>query len=306
MISMNRKGEWLLGTLGEQEAALSFGDLLRKKWGFPKKTAHLLFQNKEILVNDQPATQVQKTVSGQFIALRVCMEEEWGLEPVKGPLVIAYEDDHVLIVDKPAGLLLHPTEPIHQETLDHWVAGYFKEKNIKNKVRHIHRLDQDTSGLVMYAKHPLAGAMLTERLERRDISRQYIAFVEGIMQDEQGKVDASIGKDRHHATRRRVSPQGDRAITHFNVIERYHDATQVSCRLETGRTHQIRVHLSYMGHPLLGDVLYGARKNQALRNRQALHAARLQFIHPFGEQRVEVTAKLPRDLQELKERLLLK
>ncbi|MCR8987425.1 RluA family pseudouridine synthase [Brevibacillus laterosporus] len=303
MISMKREGEWLLGTLGEQEAALSFGDLLRKRWGFPKKTAHLLFQNKEIMVNGQPATQVQKTESGQHIAIRVCQEEELGLEPVKGYLQIAYEDDHILIVDKPAGLLLHPTEITHHETLDHWVAGYFQEQNIKNKVRHIHRLDQDTSGLVMYAKHSLAGAMLAERLERRDISRQYIAFVEGIMQEEQGKIDAPIGKDRHHATRRRVSPQGDQAITHFHVIERYRDTTQVSCRLDTGRTHQIRVHFAYLGYPLIGDILYGARKNQALQNRQALHAAKLHFIHPFGEEHVEVTAKLPQDLQELKTRL---
>ncbi|MEX2103929.1 MAG: RluA family pseudouridine synthase, partial [Bacilli bacterium] len=206
-------------------------------------------------------------------------------------------DDHFLIVNKSAGQLLHPTEPLHRETLDHAVAYYFQLKKIHNRVRHVHRLDQETSGAVMYAKHPLASALLDEQLSRKEIYREYIAFVHGSLLDNEGTVNQPIGRDRHHPSKRRVTLQGDNAVTHYRVIKRYPGVTKVCCQLETGRTHQIRVHFNHLGHPLLGDKLYGGKTDFI--SRQALHAIRLQGIHPFGEKFFQFEAVVPKDLLAL-------
>ncbi|WP_204516824.1 RluA family pseudouridine synthase [Brevibacillus fulvus] len=302
MIKMEKKGEWLVGNLGDAEAGMPAGQLLREQWKLPKKLVHLLFQHKDILLDGLSVGQHVITAAGQEIRLRVCQPEELGLAPVTHPLTILYEDDHLLVADKPAGILLHPTEPGHQETLDHWVAGHFQRTGIQAKVRHIHRLDQDTSGAVLYAKHALAAALLDERLRLRQIKRNYIAFVHGQLKQKQGTIDQPIGRDRHHPQRRRVSPHGETAITHFLVRQSWRDAALLECRLDTGRTHQIRVHLSYLGHPLIGDVLYGGRAEFGLK-RQALHAERLRFLHPFGEQEIEVYADWPPELLELQQRL---
>ncbi|RNB88919.1 RluA family pseudouridine synthase [Brevibacillus nitrificans] len=302
MQTMKKEGEWLIARLTAADAAATpIGNLLREGWKLPRKQVHLLFQHKEVLIDGQPVAQHAKVEEGQEIRLRLCQPEPFGIEPVEEPLDVLYEDDHLLIVEKQAGILLHPTEPHHHLTLDHLVAGHFFRTGQQAKVRHVHRLDQDTSGVVLYAKHPWASAILDEMLRERLIKRTYVAFVHGQVAKESGKINQPIGKDRNHATRRRVTPNGDTAITHYTVREKYRNATKVECSLETGRTHQIRVHLSYIGHPLIGDTLYGGKRDGILR--QALHAEVLQFTHPFGNETVKVHADLPADLVELEKRL---
>jgi 23S rRNA pseudouridine1911/1915/1917 synthase len=297
MIEMKKDGEWLVGTLTEGEEGVPFGPLLRDVWGFPRKLAHLLFQHKEIMADGHAVTQMQRAAAGQELRLRVCLPEPFGVEPIAEPIDVLYEDDHLLVVNKPAGLLLHPTEAQHMRTLDHLVAGHFAKRGLQAKVRHVHRLDQDTSGAVLYAKHALAAALLDERLRRREIKRHYHAFVHGIVAKEAGTIDAAIGRDRHVPGRRRAVPQGESAVTHYRVVSRYKQATHVACQLETGRTHQIRVHLSHIGHPLIGDTLYGGRANGI--SRQALHARELQLVHPFGEQPISTVAAWPEDIRQL-------
>jgi 23S rRNA pseudouridine1911/1915/1917 synthase len=301
MIDMKKAGEWLVGTLGLEVAGKPIGELLREHWRLPKKTVHLLFQHKEILLDGSPAAQHTRTAEGQEIRLRVCQPEPLGLEPVRGGLDLLYEDDHLLVVNKPAGLLLHPTESHHHMTLDHLVAGHFSETGTLAKVRHVHRLDQDTSGAVLYAKHALASALLDDLLRLRSIKRSYVAYVHGHPANERGTITQPIGKDRHHPARRRVTPSGEHAVTHYRVVERYRQAAKLECHLDTGRTHQIRVHLSYLGHPLIGDTLYGGKAADL--NRQALHAAVLHFVHPFGGEQMKVEAPLPSDLKRLQETL---
>ncbi|MGZ0053284.1 RluA family pseudouridine synthase [Brevibacillus gelatini] len=281
--------------------AIPLGNLLREVWKLPRKQVHLLFQHKEVLVDGASVAQHVLAREGQEIRLRMCPPEPLGLAPASEPLQVLYEDDHLLVVNKPAGMLLHPTEPHHHLTLDHLVSGHFFRTGLQAKVRHVHRLDQDTSGVVLYAKHAWASALLDEMLRERKIKRTYIAFVSGQMAKGSGKINEPIGKDRYHATRRRVTPNGDPAITHYEVKERYKTATKVECRLETGRTHQIRVHMSHIGHPLIGDELYGGKRD--LVKRQALHAAVLTFAHPFGGEVVEVHAPLPLDLLALEKKL---
>jgi 23S rRNA pseudouridine1911/1915/1917 synthase len=164
------------------------------------------------------------------------------------------------------------------------------------RVRQVHRLDKDTSGAIIFAKHDLAHTLLNQALELRKIKRTYIAIIEGKLPQPKGKIDQPIGRDRHHATRRRVSPQGQRAITHYQVKQ--YVATNrlsiVSLQLDTGRTHQIRVHLSSIGHPIIGDVLYGGKKGSI--GRQALHALKVSLIHPFTAEKIEVEADFPSDM----------
>ncbi len=301
MLPMIRDGEWLVGELDSPQPEVTYGALLRDHWGMPKKMVHLLFQHKELLVNDKPVLQHHKVLETGTIRMKACLDEDYGIVPKSAQLHILYEDDHLLVVNKPAGLLLHPTEPAHTQTLDHYVAGHFQKQGLKTKVRHVHRLDQDTSGAVLYAKHALAASLLDELLRQRKIKRTYTAFVHGKVDQEAGKIDAPLGRDRHYPSRRRVTPNGEHAVTHFQVIRRFSQATQLSCQLETGRTHQIRVHLSHMGFPLLGDTLYGGR--QGLINRQALHAETLTMLHPFGEQMISVHAPWPVDLLQMQARL---
>lgn len=296
-----KEGEWLVTHLTAAEADMPIGNLLREQWKLPRKQVHLLFQHKEVILDGTPAPQHLRVQAGQQLRLRLCTPEPYGVEPDQKPVEVLYEDDHLLVVYKPAGVLLHPTEPHHRGTLDHLVAGHFARTAVAAKVRHVHRLDQDTSGLVLYAKHAWASALLDEELRERRIKRTYLAFVHGKMEKESGKIDLPIGKDRYHAARRRVAPNGDPALTTYQVVERYRDATLIRCSLETGRTHQIRVHLSHIGHPLLGDALYGGKTT--LLSRQALHAYRLQVPHPFGGRVIEVEAPLPADLVSLKSRL---
>ncbi|KZE55532.1 RNA pseudouridine synthase [Brevibacillus parabrevis] len=301
MRSMKKEGEWLVCHLQAEDDAIPIGNLLREGWKLPRKQVHLLFQHKEVLVDGAPCAQHTQVREGQEIRMRLCQPEPLGLDPASETVPILYEDDHLLIVNKPAGMLLHPTEPNHHLTLDHLVSGHFFRTGLQAKVRHVHRLDQDTSGVVLYAKHAWASALLDEMLRERKIKRTYLAFVSGQMAKGSGKINEPIGKDRYHATRRRVTPNGDFAVTHYEVKERYKTATKVECRLETGRTHQIRVHLSHIGHPLLGDELYGGK--QDLIRRQALHAAVLTLAHPFGGELVEASAPLPLDLLALEKKL---
>lgn len=166
---------------------------------------------------------------------------------------------------------------------------YFQEKQEKCYLRHIHRLDQDTSGAGLFAKTPLAGAMLDRMMEAREIKRVYTALVHGKMKKPKATISAKIGRHRHHPTRRRVSATGKDAITHYEVTAYFPkmNLTKVDCWLDTGCTHQIRVHLAYIGHPLAGDTLYGGKP---IFPRQALHAKELKFIHPITEEKIDVFA----------------
>ncbi|PZD94229.1 RluA family pseudouridine synthase [Paenibacillus sambharensis] len=206
--------------------------------------------------------------------------------------VILYEDDHCLVADKPSGMAVHPSRPGHSGTLDEWVLRHALETGQAALLRHIHRLDDDTAGPVLYAKHDLAQWRLDEAMRDKRIDRRYEALVEGAVKADRGKVNAPIGKDRHHRSRRRITPDGDHAVTHYQVLHRAPAASLVTLQLETGRTHQIRVHMAHLGHPLIGDTLYGARRQSSLTH-QALHGIELTFPHPWLSHTVAVKSVRP-------------
>ena len=222
-------------------------------------------------------------------------EQEVDYVPVNKSVEILFEDDFILIANKPAGISTHPNEKGKTDTLMNRLVAYLKQKGEPVYIKHIQRLDKDTTGAVLFAKSALVGTMLDHALTRREIKRTYLAIVHGKLNKQKGTIDAKIGRDRHHPTRRRVSPTGQEAVTHYEVVN-YNGEKNIStvmCQLDTGRTHQIRVHLSDLGHPLVGDQLYGGKKDFY---RQALHAIQLDFTHPLTLKKMSIRAPFVDDL----------
>lgn len=212
-----------------------------------------------------------------------------------------YEDDFCLVADKPAGMKVHPTAEGEKGTLLQAIAARLAAEGQRCRPRHIHRLDEDTTGPVLFAKYAWVQTILDARMREKSIGRTYVAVVQGKLAKAKGRINAKIGKDRHHPTRRRVSSTGETAITLYERLETYSNASLVRLTLETGRTHQIRVHLSHLGHPLIGDVLYGGRRDAI--GRQALHGEALAFPHPFTNELTQVLSPWPPDFAELLGRL---
>ncbi|MEX2461259.1 MAG: RluA family pseudouridine synthase [Paenibacillaceae bacterium] len=283
-----RKGEWLEIPI-ELTAASSMEEWMVNQVGIPPKLLIKLKQEQGIR---------QKS---DRMLLHLFPQEFDDYQAHWMDIEVLYEDDFCLVVNKPAGLKVHPAHAEDEPTLGNAVAAHYLHTGQTCKVRHIHRLDEHTSGAVLYAKNELAQLLLDQQMRSKWIQRQYIAFVQGIVKSSKGRIDDPIGRDRHHPSRRRVSATGDTAVTHYERIETFQLATLLRLRLETGRTHQIRVHLSHFHHPILGDTLYGG--NIIWIGRQALHGEILQFMHPFFQRLIEIEAPWPIDLLELHRKL---
>lgn len=214
-----KKGEWCEMTVPAKWNGISIESLLRIEWEIPKKLLHQLRMEKGVTVNGEQRRWNELLKEGDKLQVHMFMEEEYDVEPEYGELDVVYEDDHVLIVNKPEKMDTHPAEKGGMGTLANLVAFHYQMKGLETKVRHIHRLDKDTTGGVVFAKHRIAGAIMDRLLMERKIKRTYAALVEGKVKKKQGTIDAAIGRDRHHATRRRVSPKGDQAITYYKVEE---------------------------------------------------------------------------------------
>ncbi|MBD0328868.1 MAG: RluA family pseudouridine synthase [Thermoleophilia bacterium] len=226
--------------------------------------------------------------------------EPLAAEPV--PLRVVHEDEHLLVVDKPAGLVVHPGAGRATGTLVHGLLGRAAGGGDSDRPGIVHRLDRDTSGLLVVARSDDAHRRLQRLVRRRELEREYLALVRGRPQSRRGRIEAPIGRDRADPTRQSLDTETPReAVTHFELRELLRDHALLAVRLETGRTHQIRVHLAAIGLPVAGDPVYGVRGDLGL-ERQFLHAARLAFPHPFGGQRVELTSALPADLAAALER----
>jgi 23S rRNA pseudouridine1911/1915/1917 synthase len=224
------------------------------------------------------------------------------LEPEPMDLDVPYEDEHLLVVDKPAGLVVHPAAGHHTGTLVHGLLALDAEGGDEERPGIVHRLDRDTSGLMVVARSPEAHRRLQEMIRRREVTREYVALVVGRPRSRSGTIDAPIGRDRHDALRHSLDTDSPRdAVTHFEIEELYDGYTRLRVRLETGRTHQIRVHLAAIDLPIAGDPTYGKPGVLGL-ERQFLHAARLSFDHPFTGRRVDVESPLPADLAAATER----
>ncbi|AIM17322.1 MULTISPECIES: RluA family pseudouridine synthase [Neobacillus] len=286
MLNTIRMGEWFQIFVPKEWENITIDHLFRHVWEAPKKLIHTFRMEKKVQINGKEANWTLPLKAGSKLQIRLFEEEEIQLTPWFQSIDILFEDDHVLVLNKPPFINTHPNDrETDTNTLMNAVAFYLLSKGEIRNIRQIHRLDRDTSGAILFAKHPLAGAVFDKLLEKRKIKRTYLALTHGLFQNKKGSIDAPIGRDRHHSTRRRVSPTGQPAITHYQVVkeDKQQNHSYVKCWLETGRTHQIRVHLSHIGNPLIGDVLYGGKP---IVKRQALHAVKLEFLHPFTLEKI--------------------
>jgi len=221
------------------------------------------------------------------------------IQPEYMPLTILYEDEHLLIIDKLAGIPTIPSKLHPNGTLANGVLYYYKENHIPYTIHVVTRLDKDTSGLVLIAKHQYSHSLLSSLQRKNKISRTYRAVVHGRLSKKKGTIKRPIGRDPHSIIKRIVREDGQIAITHYDVRKEIADYSDIIVKLETGRTHQIRVHFASIGHPLVGDDLYGGKKD--IINRQALHCAGIHFTHPFTNQLIRVWRDLPNDMAKLNE-----
>ncbi len=269
--------------------------------GLSRSRLQSLAQEGYVTLNGSGARPAQRVKLGD--AVKVCVPVSRPVEdliPQDIPLPVVYEDDHVVVVDKPAGLPVHPGPGHPDGTLVNALLARCPDiRGIGGELRPgiVHRLDLDTSGLLVVAKTQLAHQNLTEQMKRREMLKEYAAIAVGLVTPESGVIDAPIGRDPRHRQRMSVTAGGRVARTHYRTEEELPGHTLLAVRLETGRTHQIRVHLAYLGYPVLGDDVYG--KPSAPLDRQFLHATRLGFRHPTTDRWMEHRAELPADLAEV-------
>lgn len=247
-----------------------------------------------VTVNGQVVKTKYKLKAGDVVKIIPEAPQTIDLEPEDIPLDIVYEDDDVIVVNKPAGMVVHPAPGHPGHTLVNALLYHSPLSTINGEFRPgiVHRIDKDTSGLLMVAKNDLAHRSLAAQLKAKTNQREYVALVHGVIKEDQGTIDAPLGRSKKDRKKQAVVMDGRHAVTHFEVVKRYRHYTLVKCRLETGRTHQIRVHMAYIGHPLAGDPLYGPRKTLAGPG-QYLHAGLLGFKHPRTGQEMTFTAPLP-------------
>lgn len=279
------------------EEGRKLGDFLREK-GYSRQLLRQLKETENgLLRNGQPTFMTIALKNGDRIRVRL-LEKAEGSEaimPAPLPFEIVYEDEDLLVINKPADMPIHPSFQNHGNTLADALTWHYQQQGKEFVYRCINRLDRDTTGLLIVARHQLSASILSDMVRKREIHREYLAIVEGIP-PEKGTISAPIGRKEGSAILREVNFEtGEPARTHFTRLETRNGLSLVSLKLETGRTHQIRVHMSYIGCPLIGDYLYYPDHTRI--NRQALHSYRLSFLHPITGKALSFTAPLPEDMK---------
>lgn len=261
-----------------------------------------LKKNKKIFLNGIN-TYIDKNIKdGDEISIIIDFEEDnSNIVPTKMDLSILYEDEALLIIDKPAGIPVHPSILHYDNSLSNGIKYYFDNINLNKKIRPVNRLDRNTSGIVIFAKNEYVHDALSKQMQNDIFLKEYITICNGLFEEKTGIIDAPIARKENSIIERCVNPTGAPAITHYKVLKEFEiDGkifSELLISLETGRTHQIRVHMAYLGHPIIGDSLYGSES--ILINRQALHAYRVEFIHPISRQKIVITSNIPKDMSDI-------
>ena len=277
---------------------------LNENTEYTRSKIQKMIENGNILVNDIKVKDSYKVKENDYITIEA-LEETTDILPENIPLDIYYEDDDLIVVNKPSGMVVHPAPGNYTGTL---VNALIYHTNNLSKVNTnirpgiVHRIDADTSGLLLVAKNDKSHNILAEAIQKKEVVREYIALVEGIIMEDTATIDAPIGRDKKDRKKMTVTSENSKdAVTHIRVLERYKDSTLIRCKLETGRTHQIRVHLNYIGHPIVNDPVYGKKKLIDEKFGQMLHAEKIGFVHPTTKEYMEFTAPVPDRFKEILE-----
>ena len=282
--------------------------LSRQVDGLSRSTAQKLIQEGLVRLNGCPAKKNDRLRPDDVVEYSIPEPKEVDITPTEMPLDIVYEDEDLLVINKPKGLVVHPAVGHQDDTLVNGLLYALGDdlSGINGELRPgiVHRIDKDTSGLLAVAKNDLAHTMLASQLKDHSMARTYEAIVCGSFREDSGTVDAPIGRHPSDRKKMTVTERNSRhAVTHWEVVRRYRGYTHIRCRLETGRTHQIRVHMAHIGHPILGDTVYGHKKPELGQDSQVLHAGALCFTHPRHGRPVMVFAPLPDYFQKVLEKL---
>lgn len=273
--------------------------------GFSRTRFQQLIDEGLVLVNDEPVRSNYKLRLNDLVTIEVPEAEEYNLEPIEMDLDIVYEDADIIVINKPRGLIVHPTPTTKEATLVNGVLYHCKDLSGINGVLRpgvVHRIDKDTTGLIIMAKNDEAHQFLAAQLADKTMNRKYYALVNGVIQHDNGTIDAPIGRDPNDRQKMAVTDKNSKeAVTRFKVIKRYRKNTLIECSLLTGRTHQIRVHMEYIGYPVVNDPKYAPKRSRG--NGQLLHAHQLTFIHPRTKQQMVLECPLPADFQEYLDQL---
>lgn len=255
-------------------------------------------QNNSILLNNNPAFLYSEINLNDKILVDISFESKSeNIIPVKMNLKIVFEDDSMLIINKPADIPVHPSMLHFTNSISNGVQYYFEKNNIQSKIHPVNRLDKNTSGLVVFAKNQYIQSILSSQMTNKTFKKSYLAILYGKLDKTSGTIDQPISRKKDSIIEREINKAGKKAITHYKLIKNYDNFCLVEFKLETGRTHQIRVHSKYIGHPILGDTLYGKTSN--LINRQALHAYKIEFVHPITNKKILIKTDLPNDMASI-------
>ena len=294
-------------TAATEHAGVRLDAFLSADGALTRSQAARLIAEGRVRVNGKPAAKSARLSGGETVTVDVPQLRETALPPQDIPLDVVYEDDDVIVVNKPTGLVVHPA-PGHPDgtlvnALLHHCGDSLSGIGGEKRPGIVHRIDRDTSGLIIAAKNDAAHLALSAQLKDHSLSRTYECLVTGNMKQDSGTVDAPIGRSSADRKKMAVVPTGRRAVTHWEVVARYPGVTHLRCRLETGRTHHIRVHIAYIGHHILGDTVYGAKKPVPGLTGQCLHATGLRFIHPRTGEPVELHCPLPPEFTAMLQKL---
>lgn len=291
---MNNKLEYYVA---EEENNIKIREYLKNKLNISSRFIKKASIEKKIEVNGIPVKMNYMLKAGDKIEIDLSREESQNIDPEEIDISVIYEDEDVIVVNKPSGMVVHPTKSYQNGTLANALLYYFKEKGENCIVRLVNRLDRDTSGLVLIAKNQFAHMSLARDMELDSFKKEYIAVVMGNLSEKTGVIDMPIYRTGGDSINRVIDERGQRSITHYKVEKSLINADVLKLRLETGRTHQIRVHLSSIGHPIYGDTLYGG--DDLIIKRQALHASSLSFPHPRDGRLIELEIDIPEDIKNL-------
>ena len=290
---MNRNIDYIID---EDSAGLRVEQFLRRKRYSGQNLSEIKRMPKSILVNGVHYYMRQELSTGDHLQVRICeTQNSEKIPPTKLPLDIVYEDEDLLVLNKPAGMPIHPSLNNYTNSIANALAYYFQSQGKPFIFRCCNRLDRDTSGLTIVSKHLVSGSILSDMTKDREVHREYLAIARGSVTPSEGTIQAPLGRKEGTIIERTVDwEHGEDAVTHYKVVKEANGHSLVSLRLETGRTHQIRIHMKYLGYPLIGDYLYNP--DMEYMTRQALHSHHMEFTHPITGEHMSFTAPLPEDM----------